>query len=380
MVGKSIFLIAGEASGDALGGALIHALRGAQPDVEIAGVGGERMQEAGLHSLLPMEELCVMGIAEVLEHLPRLLKLIKGMVEDIEARQPDVLVTIDLPDFNFRVAKMLKKRGIFKGKIIHYVAPTVWAWRPGRAKKVAQFLDGMMCLFPFEPEYFTAHGLRAAYVGHPLTQRTVADGAVFRAAHDIPPDVKVLSVMFGSRSGEFKMHAPIFMEAIQYIREQTPDLQLVVPTLPHLQYEVTELISSAGIPAYILLDDQRKADGIAASDAAMVVSGTAALELAYAGTPHIVGYKTSGFTWAVMKILVKSKFAHLANILLGRAAVPEFLQGRCRADLLAAGVLKLFKDDGAVAKQHAAFAEVRSAMAVDAGTPSDKAALFIKDL
>ena len=374
----SVFLLAGEASGDALGGPLMEALKRANPAVTFKGVGGEAMQAAGLDSLLPMEELCVMGLVEVVEHLPRLMKLINKMVAYIEKAQPDVVVTIDLPDFNFRVAKQLKANGIFKGRIVHYVAPTVWAWRPGRAKKVAAFLDGIMCLFPFEPDYFTAHGLKAAYVGHPLTERDLAtdDGGAFREARGIAADAKVLTVMFGSRPAEIKAHGKIFAEAISYIAEQEPNLQLIVPTLPHVEFDVLEVLGEIDVPAYVTLDQDEKWVAMAASDAAVAVSGTAGLELAYAGVPHVIGYKAGFVTWALVKILVKSKYAHLANILLDRPVVPELLQFGCTGSNVAAGVLAVLQDDDAIAAQKGAFDELRVGLKTDQA-PSDMAAGFV---
>lgn len=378
---KKVFLIAGEASGDVLGGPLMEALRSADPSVQFTGIGGEQMKKAGLESLMPMEELCVMGVFEVLEHLPRLLKLIKAVAIEIETVNPDVVVTIDLPDFNFRVAKLLKKRGKCNAKLVHYVAPTVWAWRPGRAKKISVFLDGIMCLFPFEPEYFTPHGLSAEYVGHPLANRILdeASGAAFRAEHGIADGVKLVTVMFGSRKSEFKAHASIFAQAIEYIQEQEPDVQFIVPTLPHLHYEVLEVMSALPVPSYVLLEDDAKWAGVMASDAAMAVSGTAALELAYAGLPHVIGYKAGFGTWVLLKLLVKSKFAHLANIILGRdtAIVPELLQFNCTPEKLAGGVLTLLKGVAAAAEQKAAFAEVREKLSTGDVSASDKAARFV---
>ncbi|MCB1579739.1 MAG: lipid-A-disaccharide synthase, partial [Alphaproteobacteria bacterium] len=199
---KSVFFIAGEASGDSLGASLMRGLKKREGDlVKFSGIGGPLMEGQGFKSLLPMDDLCVMGLWEVVWQLPRLLRLIQGTVEEIEKCAPDVVVTIDLPDFNFEVAQRLKKRGIFKGKIVHYVAPSVWAWRPGRAKKIAGYFDGLMCLFPFEPAYFTEHGLDAAYVGHPLIEVDTAalDPKGFREDLHIQDGALCLGVLFGSR-------------------------------------------------------------------------------------------------------------------------------------------------------------------------------------
>jgi lipid-A-disaccharide synthase len=375
---KKIFVIAGEISGDVLGGGLMEALKRAEPATQFLGIGGTQMKAAGLESLMPMEELCVMGLVEVIEHLPRLLKLINMIVERIEADRPDVVVTVDLPDFNFRVAKLLKKRGIYQGKIVHYVAPTVWAWRPGRAQKVAQFLDGLMCLFPFEPAYFTKYGLKAEYVGHPLTQRDLRalNGAEWRASRKVPDEAKLMTVMFGSRQSEIRSNGQAFIEAIEYILEQEPNLQLVVPTLPHVEFDVLEILGSLNIPAYVILDQDEKWHAMAASDMAMAVSGTAALELAYAGIPHVIGYRTGFLTWLMLTLLVKVKFAHLANIMLDRLVVPEYLQWSCTGGGLAGGVLKLLQGEFDMSAQKVAFSELRGKLKTKRA-PSDMAAAFI---
>lgn len=380
---NKVFVIAGEASGDALGGGLLKALRAQNPNIEFKGVGGKQMQSAGLTSLLPMEELCVMGLVEVVEHLPRLLKLMDAMVEEIEAFNPDVLLTIDLPDFNFRVAEKLKKRGKCNAKTIHYVAPTVWAWREGRAKKISKYIDGLLCLFPFEPDYFTPHGIRAEFIGHPLTEKTysIEDGVAFRQQNDIAADVPLLTLMFGSRKRELESHGQIFLDAIEILLEQMPNIHFVVPTLPHMEYEVRELLSTLEAPAYVMLGEQDKWNAVAASDAAMAVSGTVALELAYAGTPHVIAYKANPITGMLVRQMAKVEFAHLANIMLNRAAVPEFLQGKCTAENLAGEVLKLFQDSDTILAQQNAFQEIQILMKPDAhASASDKAAQFVLSL
>ena len=383
---KKIFIVAGEASGDVLGGSLMGALKEHYGDenVEFAGVGGKFMTEAGLESLIPMEELCVMGITEVLEHMPRLLRLIRWVADCIEDFDPDAVVFVDLPDFNFRVAKLIKKRGGYKAKLIHYVAPTVWAWRAGRAKHIAQFLDGLMCLFPFEPDYFKPYGLETGFVGHPLVERQWVDDnqrdsviKTFREKREVPEDANLMGVMFGSRASEFARHAPIFAEALSIMREQDPHLQLIVPTLPHLQFEIMSLLGQLKIPAYIVIDEQEKWEALACVDVAMAVSGTVALELAYADIPHIVAYKTSPFNWFVIKMLVKTKFAHLANIILQKPAVPEHIQDNCTPEKLAAGVTRLRQVPQLIAQQKKAFALLRKKLGGLDSRPSKRAADFV---
>ena len=380
---KRVFLIAGEPSGDALGASLMCGLKElgiAQENIE--GIGGGLMQAEGLESLLPMEELCVMGLWEVLWQLPRLLKLIHGVVEEIEKRQPDIVVTIDLPDFNFQVAQKLKKRGIFKGKIVHYVAPTVWAWRPGRAKKVSEYLDGMMCLFPFEPTYFEKHGLKSGYVGHPLVEhdKALVDPIRFRKERSIGPDDLCVGLLLGSREKELSALSSVFIQTLDALYEQYPEMQVIVPTLPNMEYEVLKRLEGVNFPVNVVTDQGWKWDAFAACDVALAVSGTVGLELSYIGTPHVIGYKAHPITGLILKLIVKTRFAHLTNILLDEEAVPEFLQGRCNVNLLTRAVMRLIKYPEERQKQTEAFAKLDQALMLDGGeTPSRQAARFVLD-
>lgn len=375
-----IFMIAGEPSGDALGGALMHGLKEISPDIKIEGVGGALMKEQGLQTLLPMNELCVMGLWEVLGHLPRLLGLINAMVEEIESRKPDVFIGIDLPDFNFRVAEKLKKRGIFKGKIVHYVAPSVWAWRPGRAKKIAKFLDGIMCLFPFEPVYFTKEGLRAAFVGHPLIEidKSQISGADIRQKLGLKSDDLCLGLFLGSRERELKTMSPILLETMNALYEQYPDMKVVVPTLPHLEYDVGQIVKDLPMPTYIVPDTAWKWQAFAACDVAVAVSGTVGLELAYAGVPHVIAYKMNPLTAMAVRMLIQIEHAHLANILLDRVVVPEFIQSRCTAFNITKEMMGLIRYEEKRTVQKQAFAEIESLLKpLLEASPSRKAASFI---
>lgn len=375
------FLIAGEPSGDALGASLMKGLKAkaTQPFV-IEGIGGPQMEAEGLKSLVPMSDLCVMGLLEVLGHLPRLLKLIEGIAEEIEERQPKVVVTIDLPDFNFRVAQRLKKKGIFKGKIVHYVAPSVWAWRAGRAKKVAQYLDGMMCLFPFEPPYFRKENLKSAYVGHPLIEvdKTDTDRAAFRKAREIPEDALCLGLFFGSREAEIKSHAKIFVQTVEALLEQYPELYIVAPTLPQLELEIIDVTKKMNVHVYVEPNVKRKWHAFASCDVALAVSGTVALELAYMNVPHVVAYKAHPLTALIIKKMTKLKYVHLANILLNAPAVPEFLQNHCNPFELTKGVMKLIKYEEERKKQLAAFESLDKMLAPEGDVmPSEASANFV---
>jgi len=378
---KSVFLIAGEPSGDALGASLMRGLKGeGVTEGNIMGIGGDLMRDEGLQTLLPMEDICMMGLWEVLWHLPRLIRLIEGVVEEIETRQPDVVVGIDLPDFNFQVAKRLKKRGIFKGKVTHYVAPTVWAWRPGRAKKVSAFLDGMMCLFPFEPAYFEKHGLKAAYVGHPLIEvdKSTFAAKKFRKDRDIPEDVICIGLFLGSREREISLLSKPFLQTVDALKEQYPDFQMIVPTLPRLEYKVMEILDGSDIETHVVLEQAQKWDAFSACDVAIAVSGTVGLELSYAGVPHIIGYKAHPITALILKMIVKTRYAHLTNILLEEEAVPEFVQGKCNVNKLTRAMMKLIRYPEEQEKQKAAFAKLESKLHLESKeTPSKRAATFV---
>ncbi len=381
---KKIFLIAGEPSGDALGASLMEALKAQSPEpIEFIGIGGDLMAEQGLDSLLPMEELCVMGLVEVLTHLPRLLRLINGVVEEVEKANPDVLITIDLPDFNFQVASRLKKRGTCKAKRIHYVAPSVWAWRGKRAQKISAFLDGLICLLPFEPPYFKKYKLPTKFAGHPLSQKNLEDidGAAFRKSHDIDENAIVVGLLLGSRESELKKHGPAFRETMRVLFKHYPELILVVPTLPNLEFQVREILAGTRTNAMIITDANKKYEAFAACNAALAVSGTVGLELAYMGVPHIIGYKMHPLTYVIARLMVKTKYGHLANILLEDEVVPEYLQGRCSPINLSIGLLRLLKSEQARGEQREAFTVLKDYMRGEQdASPSEKAAKFVFDV
>lgn len=342
---KKIFIIAGESSGDQLGAGLLKSLRAMHPDIEIRGIGGPAMAEAGLvDSLFPMDELSVMGLAEVLPRIPKFINLIAKAVQAIRVFDPDVVITVDAPDFSFRVQKKLKAYGV-RAKKIHYVAPTVWAWRSGRAAKVAQFLDGMICLFPFEPIYFEREGLKSSFVGHPMVSSGLleGDGGRFREAHGIPAEKKVFGIFCGSRSAEVRGLAPLMIEVAKRVKETIPDMVCVVPTLPKWQDEISKLFQTAQVEAIVTSDIDEKWDAFRSADVALAVSGTVALEIALAGVPHAIIYKMNGLTWEIVKRVVKSKFAHLGNILLGHLVYPEFIQDKANVDDISPVVTGLFQ-------------------------------------
>ncbi|MEO3431695.1 lipid-A-disaccharide synthase [Inquilinus sp. CAU 1745] len=381
MTSKLVFLIAGEPSGDVLGARLMASLkRAAEGEVRFAGVGGERMQAEGLDSLFPMEELSVMGIAEVLPRLRSLTARIGQTARTALDLSPDIVITIDAPGFNFRVGRKLRGRTF---PLVHYVAPTVWAWRPGRAKKIARFLDHLLVLLPFEPPYFEREGLSTSFVGHPVTESGAdsGDGDRFRAIHGIPEDAPLLCVLPGSRRSETSRLLEIFGATVDLLASRFPDLRIVVPTVSWVAGEVSRAVANWAVPTVVVRGDEEKYDAFAAADAGLAASGTVALELAMAGLPSVIGYKMQPATAWIAKRLIRVKYANLVNILLDRPAVPEFLQDNCRPELLAEAIGSLLSDPDAAARQRQ---DARTAVAMlrpeGQPTPSDAAAAKILEL
>lgn len=375
----SFYMIAGEPSGDLLGGRLMVAIsQMAGQRAVFYGVGGSSMRGHGLFSLFPMNDLSVMGVAEVLPRLPLILRRIKQTIADVMAKNPAVVVTIDAPDFCFRVANGLREAG-YKGKLVHYVAPTVWAWRPERAKKVAALYDGIMCLLPFEPGYFTREGMKAAFVGHSVLEEgwDHTDPSGLRLHYNIPANKKVLGLLFGSRVGELNRVGPVLREAALLIAQGNPDLHIVTVTLPHVEKLARNLLREMPCTTTVIVDPNHKFHTFSVMDAAIATSGTVGLELAVAGVPHVIGYKINPLTHALVRSKIKTKYAHLANILLNYPLVPEFIQGDCKPEALAHAAGLYLQDYNAVKYQKDGF---RSAMHMiqgeHAGTPSQQAAAF----
>lgn len=373
-----IYLIAGEPSGDALGARLMAALkRVGQPDLRFAGVGGERMIAEGLTSLFPMSELSVMGLAEVVPRIPRLLGRMRETARAIREQSPDVVVTIDAPDFCKGVWKRLGRRD--RPKLIHYVAPTVWAWRPGRARKLARRIDRIMCLLPFEPPYFEKEGLAASFVGHPVleTGADTGDGPSFRKRHRISDDAKLLCVLPGSRSGEIKRMLPVFAETVAILRKKFLNLVIVMPTVAATKDAVQSAASAFGPQVLVIEGDAEKYDAMAASDAALAASGTVALELGLARVPMVIAYRVNALTAAVARRMIKVRFATITNLLLDREAVPELIQGACRPDRLAVEVSLMIEDRAVRAAQRDASAAALAMLGAGGIPPSEQAARVV---
>ena len=367
-----IYLIAGEASGDALGARLIAALRQRDPSLTFAGIGGERMAEVGFTSLFPMRELALMGLIEVLPNIRRLARRLDETTQDITARRPAAIVTIDSPGFALRVAERVKPLGI---PLIHYVAPQVWAWRPGRIAKIRQRVDRILCLLPFESVIFEGAGIPATFVGHPVLESgaDTGDAARFRAMHGLRDDERVLLVMPGSRRIEVRRLLPIFGATLRLLTQRAPGLCPVFAVSPGVAEHGRA--GTADWPARPILVDTLldKHDAFAAAAVGLIKSGTSSLEMAVAGVPHLIAYRVNPLTAAIVRRLVRVPYASLVNLLSEREVVPEFIQERATPEALAAGLARLLSAD-AIAAQRAAFAHVIDKLHPLGFAPSEAAA------
>lgn len=373
----NIFIIAGEPSGDLLGARLMEAIkRKTDRTIQFTGIGGPRMEAVGMTSLFPMADLAVMGFAEVLPCAVGILRRMSRTAQAIKSQKPDILVTIDAPSFCFGVLRKLRKSSVKK---IHYVAPTVWAWRPGRARKIAPLLDHLMVLLPFEPPYFEREGLPTTFVGHPILESEIdsAEGPRFRQRHEIPDDCPLLCVLLGSRRNEVKIHMPVFSDAVRRLHERFPSLRIVVPTISTVADDVRAQVAVWPAPVIIIDNDRDKYDSMAAADVALAVSGTVSLELALSSLPTVVTYRVHAFSAFIVRRLMTFKYANLVNWLLDREAVPEFVQDDCRGDLLADALTHLLEDKAAALQQQADSAKAVAMLSPESGTPSDAAAALV---
>ena len=343
-----IYIIAGEPSGDMLGAALMAALhRQTQGRVRFAGIGGEAMQAQGLDSLFPMAELSIMGLAEVLPRIPKILKRASQTLDHIGRENPAAIITIDSWGFCGRIQKQAKIR-FPKIKRIHYVAPMVWVWKSGRTKTLAKVLDLLMTLLPFEPPWFEKEGLKTVCVGHSLVESAAGQGdaVAFRQRHAIAADATILTVLPGSRLTETSRLLPIFERTVRALALRIANLHVVIPTVTGVAEHVDRAVSHWPVPVTVTLGAQDKYDGFAAARVALAASGTVSLELAMARLPMVVAYRVSPLTAfiATRFLGLKVRFASLLNILSDRLVIPEFLQNACTAENLTEALVELFQD------------------------------------
>lgn len=351
-----LFLIAGEPSGDALGAALMAGVKALVPDVTFAGVGGPLMEAEGLKSLFSMEDLSVMGLLEVLPKYAHLKRRIRETAEAVITAEPDALITIDSPDFCLRVAALVRASRPGQ-KTIHYVAPTVWAWRPGRAAKMAPLIDHVLALFPFEPPFMEAAGMGCTFVGHPVVAQpraTPAEAAAFREGHAIGPDQPLLLCLPGSRQGEVTRLLPRFAQAIGALHDRHPGLRVVLPTVRGVAPLVRETTARWPQPPLVLEGATDKRAAFAAATLALAASGTVSLELAANRVPMAIAHDFNRLTWWLMKRAALIDTVTLVNIVAETRAVPEFLGPACQPGPIAEALDRLVTDPSARAAQIAA--------------------------
>ncbi|MDP1649887.1 MAG: lipid-A-disaccharide synthase [Rubrivivax sp.] len=350
-------MVAGEASGDLLGGLLLAALRQRWPGLQAAGIGGPRMAEQGFTAWWPHERLAVRGYVEVLRHYHGISVIRDALATRLLQERPVAFIGVDAPDFNLGLEARLKAAGM---KTIHFVCPSIWAWRGARAKKMAASCDHVLCLFPFEPELLRAHGVVASYVGHPLADAIPLQPprAASRNALGLADGDTVVALLPGSRRSEIQYIAPIFLQAAARLHRERPALRFVLPLAPGLRAQVEPLLAehAAGVPLQ-LLDGQSHA-ALAACDLTLIASGTATLEAALFKRPMVIGYRMHPLSWQLMKRMRYQPWVGLPNILCRDFVVPELLQGECRPETLAAAVLAGLDDTAGAARIERRFTDL----------------------
>jgi lipid-A-disaccharide synthase len=355
-----VLIVAGEASADLHAARALEELRRLRPGVRAFGVGGRRLREAGLEVLAPAEDISVMGLAEVLPRIPRILGILRALARAAAERRPKAALLVDLPDFNLRLAAKLKKLGI---PVVYYVSPTIWAWRRGRSKKIARVVDRMLCILPFEERFYEGTGVSARFVGHPFAEKPPpAPPEAYRAELGLPASRTTVAMVPGSRPAELSRILPAMLEAAERIRAVHPDAQFVVPVAPTLPREALEPYLARHPGLAVTLVDGRTEAVVGASDAALVKSGTATLETAVMLRPMVVVYKLSWLTYLVGRLLVRIAHFALVNILAGRGVVPELLQRDASPERMAAEIERLLGDRAAREAQLSGLREVRATL------------------
>ncbi len=333
-------ILAGETSGDLLGAGLMHSLRKLHPEISFTGIGGPEMEKAGLVSRVPMERLAVMGLVEPLKRLPELLSIRKAIYQDLKNNPPDVFIGIDSPDFNLALEIKLKALGI---PTVHYVSPSVWAWRQGRIKKIQRAVNLMLALFPFEEKYYLKNDVPVSCVGHPLADELPleVDATAAREALSLDGDAKILAILPGSRQGEVSRLGPVFLETARRCLEKWPDLTIVIPCAgENRKTQISSMLENAGLPTIKLILGQSRT-AMAAADCVLMASGTATLEGLLLKKPMVVAYKMAPLSYAIISRLLKSRYISLPNLLADKALVPELLQEDARPELLFIEIDKL---------------------------------------
>lgn len=361
-----IAIVAGESSGDLLGAGLIKALRIRFPDAEFSGIGGPQMLGLGFRSLFPMERLAVMGLVEVLGRLRELLSIRKSLLQHYIANPPDVFIGIDSPDFNLDLELSLRNSGT---RTMHYVSPSVWAWRPERVLKIKKAVDRILCLFPFEKKFYDAEHVPATFVGHPLGDMLPlhSDQQAARRALELPEHGLIVALLPGSRSSEIKYLAEPFIRAARLCLKTLPDLQFVVPLVNEKRHHQFETILNQVDPDLpVRLVSGRSREVMAASDAILLASGTATLEAALVKRPMVVAYRMAWLTVKLLRPRIKLSHFSLPNLLAGRQLVPEFIQEACTPENLAVALLDWLEHPDKVKSLYQAFTTIHESLRGDA--------------
>ncbi len=374
---NTLAVLAGEASGDVLGASLMQALRDRNADIRFAGIGGSKMTAAGLHSQVDMERLSVMGLFEPMKRLPELLRIKRNYVNYFTANRPDLFVGIDSPDFNLRVAAELHRQGV---RTVHYVSPSVWAWRQKRVLKIKQSVDLMLTLFPFEAAFYEQHGVPVRFVGHPLADELPLqpDRAQFRRQLALNENDTYVAVLPGSRRGESARMMPVFLQSMLWLSERRPDIHYVVPAANAvIRAMLDELLANHVLRERITVFDGQSQAVMGAADTILLASGTSTLEAMLLKTPMVMAYKVSAATYAIVKHMVKSRFFALPNLLADDALVPEFIQDDAEPHVLGAAVLAELENDSRKASLQARFLDIHHQLRMDA---SAQAACALEEL
>lgn len=368
-----IAIVVGEASGDLLGAALMESLSDLHPQIEFEGIGGPRMIEKGFKSLFPMETLSVMGFIEPLKRLPELLGVKKGLVEHFSENRPDVFIGIDSPDFNLRVEKPLKDMGI---PTVHYVSPSVWAWRQGRVKHIRKAVDLVLCLLPFEAAFYRKEKVPVAFVGHPMADEIGLDldKAAYRQSFGLQlSGNRIIAILPGSRLGEIEKIAPVFFETADRLLAKYQGIQFLIPAASEKARQ--KLLSLVAGRAHLQVVDGRARDVLGASDAALVASGTATLEALLMKCPMVVAYKVDRLTYLIGRMLVKTRYIALANLIAGKKIAEERIQSEATADKLFNDMNALLSADHVRDELADEFKRLHSALRLDASRTAANAIL-----
>lgn len=370
-------MIAGEASGDILGAGLIRALRRRYPDARFVGIGGDEMIAEGFHSLVPMERLSVMGLVEVLGRIRELFQIRRRLLDYLLDNRPDVVIGIDSPDFTLAVERRCREAGI---ATVHYVSPSVWAWRQSRIHTIARSVDLMLTLFPFEARFYEEHDVPVAFVGHPLADRIpmMPDPASARSTLGLVPDAPVLAVLPGSRAGEVARLGGLFLDTARWLQDRQSDLQLVIPCVNReRERQIRALVAQRAVqlPVTIVRGQSRRV--MAAADVVLLASGTATLEAMLLKKPMVVGYRLSAISYRLLSRLVSVPHVALPNLLAGESLVPERLQDEATPETLGADVLHWLRDDAGRERLVARFTELHRTLRRDA---DERAAEAVADL